>query len=133
MTGLTQGAHHIGLTVSHLEDSANFFITLLGWKEIKRDAEYPAIFVSDGSTMVTLWQARSDSPVEFDKNHNVGLHHIAFRVETEDALNQISDIMQGAENVSMEFAPELLRDGPARHMMVYEPSGIRVEFIWPGE
>lgn len=133
MTALTQGAHHIGLTVSHLDASAGFFTSLLGWKEVKRDTSYPAIFVTDGSTMVTLWQARAESPVEFDKNHNVGLHHIAFKVESELTLNQIYEAMQGDENVSIEFAPEMLKDGPAQHMMVYEPSGIRVEFIWPGE
>ncbi|MDH5711850.1 MAG: VOC family protein [Gammaproteobacteria bacterium] len=35
-------------------------------------------------------------------------------------------------NIQIEFSPELLRHGPAMHMMCYEPSGIRVEFIWPG-
>ena len=133
MSALTQGTHHIGLTVSALEASAHFFIALLGWKEVRRDPEYPAIYVTDGYTMVTLWQARSTSAAEFDKNHNIGLHHIAFKVETEETLHQIYDLMLGAEKVSIEFAPELVRNGPAMHMIVYEPSGIRVEFIWPGE
>ncbi|MHB8473850.1 MAG: VOC family protein [Gammaproteobacteria bacterium] len=35
-------------------------------------------------------------------------------------------------NVQIEFAPERVGDGPAKHMMCYEPSGVRVEFIWPG-
>lgn len=29
---VTKGIHHLGLTVSKLEESANFFISLLGWK-----------------------------------------------------------------------------------------------------
>jgi hypothetical protein len=37
-----------------------------------------------------------------------------------------------ARNIKIEFAPELLRTGPAKHFICYEPSGIRVEFIWPG-
>jgi len=28
---LTKGTHHIGLTVSKLEESAKFFIEILGW------------------------------------------------------------------------------------------------------
>ena len=52
---MTRGLHHIGLTVSKLEESAAFFVMILGWNEVKRDREYPAIFVSDGSIMVTLW------------------------------------------------------------------------------
>jgi len=51
---ITKGAHHIGLTVSKLEESANFFTSLLGWKEVRRNEEYPAIYVSDGNLMITL-------------------------------------------------------------------------------
>jgi hypothetical protein len=32
-TAITQGTHHIGLTVSRLEDSAALFTRLLGWQE----------------------------------------------------------------------------------------------------
>ncbi len=53
-TPITKGIHHIGLTVSKLEESANFFTSLLGWKEVRRNEEYPAIYVSDGNIMVTL-------------------------------------------------------------------------------
>jgi catechol 2,3-dioxygenase-like lactoylglutathione lyase family enzyme len=134
-TPKTKGCHHIGLTVSRLDESAAFFTGLLGWKEIKRDPEYPAIFVSDGTIMVTLWKNREgknkSEPAEFNKNQNIGLHHVAFTVESENELNQIYDKLQ-TNNVKIEFAPELLREGPAKHMMCYEPSGIRVEFIYPG-
>lgn len=54
-TPITKGVHHIGLTVSKLEESAAFFTTLLGWREVRRNEDYPAIFVSDGHVMVTLW------------------------------------------------------------------------------
>lgn len=121
----------MGLTVSRLEESAAFFTSLLGWKEVRRNDDYPAIFVSDGTTMVTLWKTRKDPPAAFDKNRNVGLHHVAFVVESDDELNRVYAILKES-GTDIEFAPELLRQGPARHMMCYEPSGIRVEFIWPG-
>ena len=35
-------------------------------------------------------------------------------------------------DVKIEFSPEQLGQGPAKHMICYDPSGIRVEFIWPG-
>ena len=128
---ITKGVHHIGLTVTQLEESAAFFISLLGWEEVKRDNEYPAIFVSDGNIMVTLWQNKATPATSFDKNRNVGLHHVAFMVATETELTELHDKLF-KHNVHIEFAPELLRQGPAKHMMCYEPSGIRVEFIWPG-
>lgn len=130
-TPITKGAHHIGLTVSKLEDSADFFISLLGWKEVKRNNEYPAIFVSDGSIMVTLWAIREQPSNEFNKNKNVGLHHVAFHLESENELNDLYEKLKH-NGVKIEFSPEQLGQGPAKHMICYEPSGIRVEFVWTG-
>jgi len=128
---ITKGSHHIGLTVSKLEESAAFFTSLLGWSEVRRNEEYPAIFVSDGKIMVTLWATKENPPIEFNRKSNVGLHHVAFLVETENDLSNLHKKL--ADNgIRIEFPPELLRQGPAKHMMCYEPSGIRVEFIWPG-
>jgi len=128
---ITKGVHHIGLTVSKLEESALFFTSLLGWKEVRRDSEYPAIFVSDGSVMVTLWKNKQKPAAAFDKNHNIGLHHVAFAVENEADLISLHDKLV-KHNVTIEFSPELVREGPAKHMICYEPSGVRVEFIWSG-
>ena len=129
---LTYGVHHTGLAVTRLEESAKFFTGLLGWKEIRRDEGYPAIFVSDGRHMLTLWQVEEPkTAIEFDRKKNVGLHHIAIQVRGSAQLEEIHRILVKA-GIKIEFPPELLRGGPARHMMVSEPSGIRVEFIWPG-
>lgn len=128
---ITLGAHHIGLTVSKLDESAAFFTSLLGWKEVKRNAEYPAIYVSDGTILMTLWAAKAEPPIPFNMRQNIGLHHVAFRVERESDLHAICNKLADA-GIKIEFPPEPLGNGPARHMMCYEPSGIRVEFIWPG-
>ena len=87
-TAVTNGCHHIGLSVSKLEDSADFFTGMLGWHEVRRDENYPAIFVSDGHIMLTLWQSQSEDPIAFDKN-NVGLHHVAFMVDSEKILDNV--------------------------------------------
>jgi catechol 2,3-dioxygenase-like lactoylglutathione lyase family enzyme len=131
-TPITKGTHHIGLTVSKLEESAEFFTSLLGWKEVKSIVEYPAIYVSDGSIMLSLWAIKEEPSIPFNKNRIVGLHHVAFHVETEDGLNTIHQRL-ASNGTTIEFAPEQLGNGPAKHMMCYEPSGIRVELIWPGK
>lgn len=131
-TPITNGLHHIGLTVSKLEESADFFVSLLGWKEVRRNESYPAIYVSDGNILVTLWAIKDEPPIAFDKSKNVGLHHVAFQVQSEDNLNSLYErLLSGG--IKFEFAPELLGQGPAKHMMCYEPSGVRVEFIWLGK
>jgi len=133
----TLGVHHLGLTVSRLAESAAFFTQTLGWQEVRRVPEYPAIFVSDGTLMVTLWQASEPDAVHasdhlFDYKKNVGLHHVAFRVASRAALDDVFVRVQ-ASGARIEFSPEPLRDGPVMHMICYEPSGIRVEFIWVPE
>ena len=128
---ITKGAHHIGLTVAKLEESASFFTSLLGWKEVRRIEEYPAIFVSYGNIMVTFWKKKEAPSNTFDRKRNIGLHHVAFVVENESDLVNIHEKLVKS-GLKIEFSPELLRQGPAKHMMCYEPTGIRVEFIWPG-
>ncbi|MBM7344970.1 VOC family protein [Pantoea coffeiphila] len=124
---LTTGVHHIGLAVSKLEESAEFFTKLLGWEEVKRREDYPAIFVKDESIMITLWKTQTEEPVNFDRKLNVGLHHLALRVNSKEKLFQLHDLLQ-ANDIEIEFEPTLLRGGPSMHMMCYEPSGIRIEF-----
>ena len=128
---VTKGIHHLGLTVSKLEESANFFTSLLGWKEVRRNPEYPAIYVSDGVTMVSLWSHKESPANPFDKNKNIGLHHVALQVESEADLIRIHTKLVNSRT-PIEFAPEQLGKGPAKHMMCLEPSGIRIEFTWPG-
>lgn len=131
MKTLTHGAHHIGLTVSKLEESAAFFTQILGWKEVHRKPDYPAIFVSDGNIMLTLWAAKSPSPVPFNRNSNIGLHHLALAVNSEQALNAIYQTLVD-HTIDIEFAPEAVGSSEAKHLMCTEPSGIRLEFFWPG-
>jgi len=126
---LTRGFDHIGLTVRNLNVTRDFFIQCLGWSLVGERPNYPAAFVSDGHIMLTLWQVTNpDRLVEFDRKTNVGLHHLALRVDSEEALNEIFARVSGWPGIVAEFAPENLGEGPKRHTMVYEPGGIRLEF-----
>jgi len=125
---MVKGVHHVGLTVSHLKESANFFVEYLNWKIIRVDNTYPAIFVSNGTTTITLWEIQSKPEVKFDRKKNIGLHHLALSVESKNTLYSIYEKLK--EKFRIEFKPELLREGPNEHFICYEPSGIRIEFIF---
>lgn len=129
----TQGAHHIGLTVPDLTATRNFFIDVLGFKQIAEVPSYPAVFISDGTIMLTLWQAvNPDAAIPFDRKNNIGLHHFALKVNSLDMLNSVHQTLVNTEGTEIEFAPEPLDGFPAHHMMFYIPGGIRMELFAPG-
>jgi len=131
-TPVTQGAHHIGLTVPDLAATRAFFTESLGFATIGEKPDYPAVFVSDGVTMITLWQANSPATaVSFDRKNVIGLHHLALKVANGGALDALHDTLRKTDGVTIEFAPEPLGGGPIRHMMCAIPGGIRMEFIAP--
>lgn len=129
----TQGINYLGLAVWDLEKSTSFFVDALGWEESGRDDRYARTAVSDGMDRLTLWQVDQSLEIgSFDRRKNVGLHHLALEVVSEDALNEVAVKMNEWPGVEIEFIPELLGEGPRKHMMCCEPGGTRIEFIWPG-
>ncbi len=127
---VTRGAHHIGLTVPDLARTRAFFLDTLGFAQVGEVPNYPAVFLTDGTTMITLWQAANpDTAVPFDRKNVIGLHHFAMKIEDGDSLDALHQKLTTTEGVEIEFAPEPLGGGPAKHMMCAIPGGIRVEFI----
>lgn len=127
---MTQGAHHIGLTVPDLVATRDFFINILGFRQVGEVPSYPACFVSDGTTLLTLWQAIDPSNViPFDRKNVIGLHHFALKVNSLETLNSLHQTLMTTVGVQIEFAPEPLGNGPTHHMMFYIPGGIRMELI----
>lgn len=128
-SALTCGIDHLGLAVRDLASTRQFFEHCLGWTVVGEKPDYPAAFVSDGHVTLTLWQVTErDAPVAFDRKRNVGLHHLALRVASEDALHAVFERVSAWPGVQVEFAPEPLGKGTKRHAMIHEPGGIRIEF-----
>ncbi len=126
----TAGAHHVGLTVPHLDAARAFFSDALGFEPVGEVPDYPAAFLSDGTIMITLWQAENPvTATPFDRRRNIGLHHLALTVPSEDALTELAGELGGRSDVEIEFEPEALGDTPIRHMMCRIPGNIRLELI----
>ena len=129
----TRGINHLGLSVKDLNQSVAFFVDCLGWEELGRDESYPRSAVSDGTVRLTLWEVDHELSVNaFHFRQNIGLHHFALELQSETELNEVAERVKNFPGVSIEFMPELLGEGPRKHMMFNEPGGIRIEFIWPG-
>jgi catechol 2,3-dioxygenase-like lactoylglutathione lyase family enzyme len=126
----TLGIHHAGLTVPNLEQAKTFFIEALGFQTVGELPSYPAVFVSDGTVMLTLWQADEGAP-DTDRKKCLGLHHLALKVADRDALHALHEELCQRPDVKVEFGPESVRGGPTQHMMFYIPGNIRLELIAP--
>ena len=130
-TPATCGIEHVGLSVRDLESTRRFFSDCLGWQVVGARPEYPAVFVSDGQLIVTLWRvAAPGQAVAFDRRTNVGLHHLALAVADQAGLDALYERVANHPGVVVEFAPELSGKGPKIHFIVREPSGMRMEFAF---
>jgi lactoylglutathione lyase len=125
-TKLTPGISHVGLAMSNLESSLQFF-EAIGYAKIGGDESYPSYFLSDGHSMITLWQTEQDF-ISFNRRNNVGLHHLAIKIPTLEVLSQIYETIVAMDGVKSDFAPNELKGTPLTHAMVFEPSGNRIEF-----
>ena len=126
----TLGIDHVGLTVKYLNETAAFFTEQLGWKVIGEMPSYPAIFISNGHMKLTLWQAENpEESIPFNRKTNVGLHHLAIGLPSFEELERLHQNLKSVSNIEIEFSPELSGKGPHKHMMIREPSGIRIEFV----
>ena len=128
---ITQGINHLGLTVSNLKKSTQFFTDTLGWKVVGGYNDYPAKFVTDGKLFLTLWQVTNPTKkISFNRKNNVGLHHLALSIASLNDLNTLYERCKKTDGVIIEFSPEPNGGGPTIHMMIREPSGNRIEFSY---
>lgn len=130
---LTLGAHHVGLAVRDVAEACAFFVEALGYRVAAERPDYPAIFVTDGTTLLTLWQvADPATAAPFDRRAHVGLHHLALGVADLAVLHTVFDRIQRHPGTIIEFAPEPIRPGAATHHFICAmPGGIRIEFATP--
>ena len=123
------GIDHTGLTVVDLAASTRFYETL-GFKKVGEDPSYPSNFITNGKAFITLWRVTDpDNYVSFNRKNQVGLHHIALSVSSNEDLDKLYNTLSKFDGVEIEFSPELSGKGPARHMMLREPSGNRNELV----
>lgn len=120
---LTNGVQHVGLSVTNLEATKDFFTDILEFDVLQYEAGHHA-YVSDGVTMITLWQTADQ-----EATVNVaGLHHLALSVESVALLRQIEERMK-QRNVRLQFGGIGVKgqEGGYIALFCYEPSGIRIE------
>ena len=88
--------------------------------QILGNPDYPAVFVGDGLTRITLWQIKDPvTAAPFDRRRNIGLHHLAL----EDVINtgQRPKIDEYDEQLFVVMAHPLI-DDEGENTSVYQLS-----------
>ena len=129
-TDLTTG--HVGLNVSDLARSVDFYVAALGLTVLRRSDEPTrrfAFLARNGTLLLTLWEQSTGS---FDPG-TPGLHHLSFQVADLAAVQQAEARLR---SLGVTFA----HDGVVAHaegassggIYFTDPDGTRLEIYAPG-
>ncbi|MGU3497196.1 VOC family protein [Mycobacterium sp. C31M] len=122
---------HIGLNVTDLDRSVDFYERAFGFEQLGRgdeDGHRFAFLGSDGALRLTLWQ---QSAGEFS-TRTPGLHHLSFEVASIDEVRAVEAVLK-------ELGAAFAHDGVVAHgegtssggIFFTDPDGIRLEVFTP--
>ncbi|MDP9862943.1 MULTISPECIES: VOC family protein [Streptosporangium] len=122
---------HVGLNVTDLDRSKDFYLKVFGFEVFRESDEADrryALLGLDGDLLLTLWQ-QSEGRSATDLP---GLHHLSFQVPDIEAVHR-------AETVIRELGATLHHDGVVPHgegassggVFFEDPDGIRLEIFAP--
>ncbi|MEV2220061.1 VOC family protein [Nocardia vinacea] len=123
---------HIGLNVSDLDRSMDFYRRAFGFEQLVASADGDekrwAFLGANGKLVLTLWQ-QSDGAFS---TKTPGLHHLSFQVDTIEQVRSIEALLR---ELSVSFA----YDGVVAHgesvasggVFFVDPDGIRLEIYAP--
>ena len=130
-TKTTLKTGHIGLNVSDLTRSADFYRRVLGLETLdeSHEAGKSFVFLGLGETLIlTLWQQSSG---RFDTT-TPGLHHLSFQVEDVEGVREIQARVRevGAQFLYEDIVPHA-EGAPSGGIFFQDPDGIRLEVFTP--
>lgn len=122
---------HVGLNVTDLNRSIGFYTEVLGLEvagESREDGRRYAFLGAGGTVFVTLWE---QSRGRFSAA-TPGLHHLAFEVESAEAVEEILSRLQARNAAVHHGGIAQHRQGSDSGGVFFEdPDGIRLEVYTP--
>ncbi|MFF7182942.1 VOC family protein [Streptomyces sp. NPDC008121] len=121
---------HVLLRTADLDRSRDFYSSILGMRIMEDDPDHPEVctFMTLGEDFHNLDLARHPDPENAQKprEDHIGLVHIAFLMESWDAMRQMYQLLQD-RNVKILSASDHVNQ---RSMYVKDPDGNVLEFYY---
>ncbi|WP_304454377.1 VOC family protein [Nocardiopsis sp. YSL2] len=131
MAASTATTGHVGLNVTDLDRSRDFYGRVLGFEvmgEGKEEGREFAFLGRDGRLVLTLWKQSAHA----FRTDSAGLHHLSFQVDTIEEVRRAETELRAA---AVEFAYDGVvphREGAASGgIFFHDPDGIRLEIYAP--
>jgi len=118
---------HIGINVTNLQRSKEFYIKLFGFDlmgESSEEGKKFAFLGNEEKLLVTLWE-QSDKPFSCS---SAGLHHLAFELEDMDRLRSFENTLEalGVEKIYDKMVSH--KEGASSGGLFFlDPDGTRLE------
>jgi glyoxylase I family protein len=133
---LAGGVDHLDLVVSDLERSLAFYQELLrplGYSrlsEVEGERGERVLYIGrDGGYALSLRERQSPRVDEPYDRYDLGLHHIAFRAESRDQVEERADWLR-AQNVEIESGPKEHDYSEGYYaVFFYDPDGLKLEIV----
>src|SRR6266567_3862748 len=122
----TAGVHHVGLSVTNVKRSKDFYMDLFGWKEVGADQKLGYGFLSDGKNTITPWH---QSQSGYNRTH-AGLHHLALAVNGIEELMRAERMLRKKKiRIHYDRIVPITEGTQAAELYFFDPDGICVELF----
>lgn len=116
-----EAVDHIGITVSNLERSIEFYRELFDFEIIEKYGDVRQAFMRVGEIVLGLYE------VEGYKNPAGTKNHISFYIDEEDFEDAVDEIKK--REIPIVFGPDNLRKG--KSVVFLDPDGNQIELCYP--
>lgn len=114
-----ESINHLGLTVSNLENSINFYKELFDFEVIENNAKQA--FIKEGDIIICLQEEENYKSQGNTKNR------VSFIVDEDDFEDAIDEL--NAKNIPIISGPENIRKGQS--VVFLDPDGNQIELCYP--
>lgn len=122
---------HVGLNVTDIQRSRDFYVRVFGFEVLgeggEREREY--VFLGrEGRLVLTLWQQSGEG----FRRDTAGLHHLSFEVATvEEVRRAEADLLEIAVDFAYEGVVPHDEGSSSGGIFFHDPDGIRLEIYAP--